>query len=301
MAQNKQQAELKTQERQQIAQETAQASIPTDQKGIVNALVSGMSVAEQPTQAYRNAKVVADNFKRFNGMTDVQLLDNLKQGQIGTELDSLLSQNPNYAKAKAELAKAQKTSSINRATQIASNVIKGKETPYVDDLANIEAKYQAPLGVNAQAYEDYVVNNEDVRTAGSQVKQLSTQISDLTKTYNDALKQIKKDYPSMPPSALLVYMGSRTNDTKELLDSYINAKELAKGDFDLAMKMAEGSYGAFTLDRAEQVAIEKEKRDLQFQKDLLQYKSDFEKQQAEQALNDPETQIKATLEEFSKF
>lgn len=47
-------------------------------------------------------------------MTDVQLLDNLKQGQIGTELDSLLSQNPNYAKAKAELAKAQKAASINR-------------------------------------------------------------------------------------------------------------------------------------------------------------------------------------------
>lgn len=145
MAQNKQQAELKTQERQQVAQETAQASIPRDQKDIVNALVSGMSVPEQNTQAYRNATVVANQFKKFNGMTDVQLLDNLKQGQIGTELDSLLSQNPNYAKAKAELAKAQNTASINRATQIASNVISGKETPVVDDLANIESKYNPPL------------------------------------------------------------------------------------------------------------------------------------------------------------
>lgn len=108
MAQNKQKSELATQERQQIAKETAQASIPTDQKGIVNALISGMSVAEQPTQAYRNALVVSNQFKKLNGMTEVQLLDNLKQGQIGTELDSLLSQNPNYAKAKAELAKVQK-------------------------------------------------------------------------------------------------------------------------------------------------------------------------------------------------
>lgn len=123
MAQNKQKSELATQERQQIAKETAQASIPTDQKGIVNALISGMSVAEQPTQAYRNDLVVSNQFKKFNGMTEVQLLDNLKQGQIGTELDSLLSQNPNYAKAKAELAKVQKTASINRATRIASNVI----------------------------------------------------------------------------------------------------------------------------------------------------------------------------------
>jgi hypothetical protein len=199
-----------------------------NQKDIVNALVSGVSVPEQNTQAYRNATVVANQFKKFNGMTDVQLLDNLKQGQIGTELDSLLSQNPNYAKAKAELAKAQKTASINRAISTISNVIKGNEVTEEDDLAKIESKYNPPLGVNAQAYQDYVVNNEDVVTAGSQVKQLSTQISDLSKAYNDALKSIKAQYGDMPPSALLVYMGSRTNETKELLDSYINAKELAK-------------------------------------------------------------------------
>jgi len=77
-------------------------------------------------------------------MTDVQFLDNLKQGQIGSELDSLLSQNPNYAKAKAELAKAQKTASINRAVQVASNVIKGTENVTEDDLSNVEAKYNAP-------------------------------------------------------------------------------------------------------------------------------------------------------------
>ena len=40
MALNKQQADLKTQERKQIAQETAQANIPTDTKGILNALVT---------------------------------------------------------------------------------------------------------------------------------------------------------------------------------------------------------------------------------------------------------------------
>ena len=95
----------------------------------------------------------------------------------------------------------------------------------------------------------------------------------------------------MPASALLTLMGSRTSETKELLDSYINAKELAKGDFDLAMKMAEGSYEAYSKDLANQAVIDKEARDLQTQKDLLQYKSDFEKKQAQEALNDPATQI----------
>ena len=279
----------------------ANTPVLMNQKDIVSALVSGVSIPEQNTQAYRNATVVANQFKKFNGMTDVQLLDNLKQGQIGTELDSLLSQNTNYAKAKAELAKAQKTASINRATQIASNVISGKETPIVDDLANIEAKYNPPIGANAQAYQDYVVKNPDVVSAGSQVKQLSTQISDLTKTYNDALKSIKAQYGDMPASALLTLMGSRTSETKELLDSYINAKELAKGDFDLAMKMAEGSYGAFTRDRAEQQQIASEQRQVQAQKDMMQYKSDFERQQAQEALNDPYTAIPQLIAQYQKM
>lgn len=43
----------------------------------------------------------------------------------------------------------------------------------------------------------------------------------------------------MPASALLTLMSTRTQDTKSLLDSLIDAKTLAQGDFDLAMKMAE--------------------------------------------------------------
>jgi hypothetical protein len=301
MAQNKQKADLATQDRQKIAEEARIASIPTDQKGIVSSIISGVNIPVQKTQAYNNAVVISDQFKKFNGMTDVQLLDNLKQGQIGTELDSLLSQNTNYAKAKSELAKAQKTASINRATQIASNVISGKETPVVDDLANIEAKYNAPIGSNEQAYLSYVTQNPDVVSAGTQVKQLSNQISTLTTSYNDALKSIKAQYGDMPASALLTLMGSRTNDTKELLDSYINAKELAKGDFDLAMKMAEGHYSATSKDIAEQQQIASEQRQVQAQKDMFQYKSDFEKQQAQEALNDPATAIASVMDEYKKL
>lgn len=57
----------------------ANTPVLMNQKDIVSALVSGVSVPEQNTQAYRNATVVANQFKKFNSMTDVQLLDNLKQ------------------------------------------------------------------------------------------------------------------------------------------------------------------------------------------------------------------------------
>lgn len=105
----------------------------------------------------------------------------------------------------------------------------------------------------------------------------------------------------MPASALITLMGTRTKDTKELLDSYISSKELAKGDFDLAMKMADGHYNAVSKDIAEQDQIEKEQRAIQAQKNMIQYEADFVKKQAEAALQDPATQIKATLEEFTKL
>lgn len=273
---------------------TAQANAPMSQKDVVNALISWVSVPKQNTRAYNNATVISDQFKKFNGMTDVQLLDNLKQWQIGTELDSLLSQNPNYAKAKAELAKIQKINSINRASQLANNAVSGKISPVVDDLKNIEAKYTAPVWANEQAYTDYITKNPDVVSAGSQVKQLSSQISSLTSTYNEALKKIKEENPNLSASAILTLMQVRTKDTKELLDSYINAKETAKWDFDLAMKMAEGHYTATAQDIAQANVLKNEQA-------KLQMTADFNKKQAEQALNDPATAISSVMDQFSKM
>lgn len=117
---------------------------PMDQKSALNAFISGVSVPEQNTQAYRNAKVQFDTFKKFNAMTPTQLLDNLKQGQIGTEMDALLNQNPNYAQAKAELAKFQKNASLNRMVKSALNVVNGREPDDLSNLSKIEAKYNAP-------------------------------------------------------------------------------------------------------------------------------------------------------------
>lgn len=66
MALNKQKSELAIQDRKQAEADAKMATIPTDQKSIVNALVSGASVAPQNTQAYRNALTVSNQFKKFN-------------------------------------------------------------------------------------------------------------------------------------------------------------------------------------------------------------------------------------------
>lgn len=134
MTLNKQQADLKTQERQQIAQETAQASIPTDTKGILNAMVTGALVAPQKTGSYRDAQFQYDQYNKYNAMTSTQLLDNLKQGQIGTDMDKLLSQNPNYAQAKRELEKVQKTNNINNNIKSVYSGMTGQTTETPDYL-----------------------------------------------------------------------------------------------------------------------------------------------------------------------
>ena len=110
---NTQQAQLKEQERQNAAKETAIANTPTDTQGILSSLVAGVPIAPQKTGNYINAKFQYDQYSKFNAMTPTQMLDNLKQGQIGTEMDKLLSQNPNYIQAKTELDKIQKTNNSN--------------------------------------------------------------------------------------------------------------------------------------------------------------------------------------------
>lgn len=60
------------------------------------------------------------------------------------------------------------------------------------------------------------------------------------------------------------------------------------------MDLAKSAYDAKSADIQSQNAIRS-------QMALNEYKAEFDKQQAEQALNDPQTQIKATMDEFAKL
>lgn len=122
MALNKQKSELAIADRKKQAEEAKIASIPTDQKSIVQSLISGVSIPPQNTPEYRNANTIYSQFKKYNSMTDTELLTNLKQGNIGSELDSYLQANPNYTAAKQKLAQQQKVDSLNRVGQSIMNV-----------------------------------------------------------------------------------------------------------------------------------------------------------------------------------
>ena len=299
MAQNKQKSDLARED----AALAAQAAIPTDKKGIVNAMVTGASIPVQKTEAYNKAVVTSDLFKKFSWMTSDQLFQNLQQGQIGTELSGLLASNPNFAIAKQKYEQVQKTNAINTQTNAMYNAANWKENTVVDELGKIESKYPAPAWTNEQAYEQFVTKDPDVVKSWLELKNLATQINTVTKTYNDALKSLKEQYPDMPASALITLMGTRTKDTKELLDSYISAKELAKGDFDLAMKMADGHYNAVSKDIAvqqqEAQQIAQEQRQMQNTLALWQAQFDQKITQQIQIAKNPDLAIPDLIQQYA--
>lgn len=105
-------------------------------------------------------------------------------------------------------------------------------------------------------------------------------------------------------------MGSRTSETKDLIDSLVNAKTLAQGDFDLAMKQAEGLYEARGKDILEEQAIAEEQRknamnreNMVFQEELglRSNQAQFEQGLAQQAqlASDPVSAISGIIKQFS--
>ncbi len=88
--------------------------------------MTGQNVPQElkRSTAYRNAEFKSNQIKKFNAMTPSQLLDNIKQGQIGTEMDSILASNPNYIQAKQEYEKFQKVDNINKNMATITNAMK---------------------------------------------------------------------------------------------------------------------------------------------------------------------------------
>ena len=68
-----------------------------------------------------------------------------------------------------------------------------------------------------------------------------------------------------------------------------------------ASSLFETNLKLYQDQRAEQQKIASEERAVQRSKDALQYEADFNKNHAEQALNDPATAIKSVMVEYKKL
>lgn len=205
---NTQQADLKAQERQQVAQETARANTPTNQKDVLNALVSGVSVAPQNTPAYRNAQMQYKTYQKFATMTPTQLVDNMKMGEIGTETAQLLASNPNYIKAKEDFDKFQKNQSINNMIKSVAEGATGKTTT-VDHYQNASDAIAKKLGItetNADAFARIVSKDPETLQLTKTVSNIAKQLNTLNTERNAVYEDLKKQYPDLSASAIMTLM-----------------------------------------------------------------------------------------------
>lgn len=310
MALNNQQADLKTKERQQMAEEAKIASTPTDMQGILSSMVAGVPVAPQKTGNYINAKFQYDQYSKFNAMTPTQLLDNLKQGQIGTEMDKLLSQNPSYIQAKTELDKVQKTNSINNNIRTIYGGVTGAESTTPDYLTKASDDLINKLGLDqdqtsAEAFSEYVTWDQNIVNYTNQLSSVNRQIADTAKLINDGIKELKWRKWDMPADALVVLLNSTFKDVNETLTNLNNTKTYLEADLKNATEMAKARYDAVSKDiennRTIKNSVISNLIQSQFSLAEKMTENDMADQIARESMNDPYKAIPAMIEEYKKL
>lgn len=303
MALNKQKSDLAIQERKQQEADAKLASTPTDQKGVLNALVSGVNVPTQNTAAYRNAQAQYKNYQKFSTMTPSQLVSNMKMGEIDTATSQLLANNPSYIQAKQEFEKFQKNQSINKMVQSVANGATGKvqEVDHRQEASDSLAKKLGINETNADAYARIVSKNPDVVERVKNVSSLTRQLNTLVQERNTIYKDLKSQYPDLSPSAIMTLMAQRTQKWSTDIDSLNSSLAMEQADLKTAMELAKGEYEATSADITLQSDIAKEQRQMDNALALNQAEYDQKIAQQAQAMNDPTTAITTMVDEYKKL
>ena len=258
---------------------------PLDEGTVFNAMMAWTPPPIQNTPDYRSAKYRYDQFQKFNGMSTPQLVDNLKQGEITTEMNNLLAQNPNYQLAKQEMQAYQNTQNINNAVNGFSSGINGKEIDTPDYLQALSDKILTKLGLSEtsaqQAFKDIVTNDSKVVEYTNQLSAINRQVADTTKLLNDGYKDLKAQYGDMPSSALITLMNSRFSTANDTLANLNNSKSYLEADLKNAVEMARGEYEAAAQDIQNQNTIRNNliNQATQAQFNSLQSQQEFDRQQ----------------------
>lgn len=154
---------------------------------------------------------------------------------------------------------------------------------------------------------DSLTNNAEVTTQAKVVSEAKTKYDEYKRQLEQIDDDVDAEYADKETTdsfrsaikanrdkAVRRLYNSASDDLQNALGTYTELKNSSTALLELNMKQYEQKQADARL-------IAQEQRQMQSQKDLIQYKSDFEKQQAEQALNDPATQIGQTMAEFEKM
>lgn len=144
---------------------------------------------------------------------------------------------------------------------------------------------------NAQAFSQFIATDEEMADNKAKLlanrnalSNINREINDTTKLLNEGIKGLKTQYPDMSASGIITLMGSRLAEFNDAITNLNSTRSLLTADIKDEMDLAKSAFDAKSAD----ILAGKELRQSMA---LNEYKSDFEKQQAQEALNDPATQI----------
>jgi len=282
---------------------------PLDEGTVFNAMMAWTPPPIQNTPDYRSAKYRYDQFQKFNGMSTPQLVDNLKQGEITTEMNNLLAQNPNYQLAKQQMQAYQNTQNINNAVNGFSSGINGKEIGTPDYLQALSDKILTKLGLSEtsaqQAFKDIVTNDSKVVEYTNQLSAINRQVADTTKLLNDGYEKIMADHRWLPKSALITMMNSRFKEANDLLSTLNNSKSYLEADLKNAVEMARGEYEAAAQDIQQSNALRNNVLGqaiwAEFNIATKQIEDEIDRKAKAAALKDPATAIQTVMDEYKKL
>ena len=177
-----------------------QARQPKDSDGIYQILKTGQKIANPSVSQSRDfvrAQTKYNMFSKLNGMDSNQLLTEMKNNNIGTEMDKELALNPQYQLAKQKYNQYQSTKAINEKNESLSNSISDKKTTYTDPSQKISdsvtsGKSEAEVGT----YREYLAkNNPDIVTKVSELNAKNKSLREMADARDAMYKTVIAEHP----------------------------------------------------------------------------------------------------------
>jgi len=282
---------------------------PTDKRGILSALTTWQPVAPQNTPEYRKATAVHTAFQKFNGMSEQQLLDNIKQGQITTEMWWLLAQNPAYQLARKKADEIASTEATNKTIQGIKSGMTGKEitTPnYLEDISNeLIKKFWLVDQSSQEAFKTIVSEDPEVVSYTKQLHDINRQVAETTEMLNKGYAEMKANYGDLTQSQIMNYMSSSFKWANDLLSTLNNTKSYLEADLKNATDMAVAEYGAKQADiqqmNSMRTQIFWQAVQSQFALASKLQEQSLADELAVQAQNDPTKAIPILIEQYAKL
>jgi len=307
MAQNKQKSDLaredlklatdqKTAEAKQ-AQDQANTALANDEVAIFNTLKVGGMIPEavKSSPFYKSAQDTFNKVRAFSTYSVNNLVWAMNNGSLlpGTKLYNELLNDPAMKQklTEAQTFTAKQPVDLTKVTQnVSDSILSSNPT-----LATALADWVITMDEYNQA-----TNNPEVVAKAKDVETKTNKYNELKAEYDGIEDQVNAQFPGSPFADSIIADRQKAKYKNLVLakwevDSAIGTMTELKSQ---ASSLFDKNLELYKQRQSDEAQIAKEQRDMQSKKDLLQYQTDFEKKQAELALQDPATAIKSVMDEY---